>query len=771
MQIKKFVISLILVLAPFILSAQSVGVVFSGGGAKGLSHIGVLKAFEENGIPVDYVTGTSMGAIIGGLYSIGFTPDEMLKLFRSKEFESWYNGQQEKGFASYVYRREPTAEMLGVTFSKDKNNKVSVKLPTSIVSPYPMDLAVIQLFAPSAAAAGYNFDKLMVPFRCVAADAANKKPVILRKGDLGSAIRASMSFPFFFKPILIDSTLLFDGGLYNNFPWDVMIEDFNPDYIIGVKCAGNYEESDSDDLISQIKSMLTVETNYAIPEDKGMLIDSKFTDVELLDFDKIDDIVRTGYFNAMKVMPELKAKIKKRESSDSLLKKRLAFRAKCIPLRFEKVIINDSLISSEKEFIDKTFREDRKRYFDFEQLKRGYYRVIASGNVKNFYPVAKMSRDSVFDIYLRVSKAPPMRISIGGNISSSSLNQGYIGAEYRNFSYKPWKAAVDVNLGRFYTGFNGYWRQDFSVRPMAFYEIQFTAHRFDYFGGSQTQFFTNRVYSSNVQESEVFGTFSIATPVNLYKNLLSKFSVNFGKNFYEYYHTDKFATDDTPDKTNFTYISPSLFIERNTTNNRMYPTEGRIDRVSLRYTHLSEDYTPGSTSVVGTLPIRNVIHNNLSFRLFTESYHKLNKYFTLGLLVDMTISNRTAMGDRFSTLMFLPAFQPNPHSRTLLLNENRAPSYMGVAFVPIIRFTKSMAFHLTGAYFQPYKQLINITDGTTQFSDKFPTGTFSADIAAVWQSPVGPITLSASYYEKSDVKWFPQLNIGFLVYKPKALSN
>ena len=117
MQIKKFVISAIVALIPLMLPAQSVGVVLSGGGAKGLSHIGVLKALEENHIPIDYIAGTSMGAIVGGLYSIGLTTDEMLTLFRSKEFESWYNGKQEQGFATYFYRRETTAEMLGVTFS------------------------------------------------------------------------------------------------------------------------------------------------------------------------------------------------------------------------------------------------------------------------------------------------------------------------------------------------------------------------------------------------------------------------------------------------------------------------------------------------------------------------------------------------------------------------------------------------------------------------------------------------------------------------------
>ena len=771
MQIKKIVILILILFSAFQLSAQGVGLVLSGGGAKGLSHIGAIKALEENDIPIDYITGTSMGAIVGALYAIGLSPDEMLTLFRSRQFESWYNGEQEPLFATYIYRRESTAEMFSVSANFNRGKKISLNLPSSIIPPYPMDLAVMQLFGSPAAASGYNFDNLMVPYRCVASDVARKSPVVFKSGDLGSAVRASMTFPFFFQPILIDSVLYFDGGLYNNFPWDVMLKDFKPDYLIGIKCASQFASKPKpDDIVSQIETMLMVETNYKIPEDKGILLDMRFSDVSLLDFDKIDQLVQTGYFDMMKLIPEIKKNIKSRRTKDEVMKKRLEFRTKCIPLVFENVVIKDSLRQSSKEFIDKTFRENRRRYFDFEQLKRGYYRVIASGNVKGFYPVAKLRKDSVFDVNVQVSEAKPLKFSIGGNISSSSLNQGYLGVEYHRFSAMPWRAAADINLGRFYTGFNGYFRQDFSVRPLAFYEVQLTSHRFDYFGGSQTNFFTNRVPTSNVQEGELFGSFSIATPINLYDNLLAKLSLTFGKNFYEYYQTDNFTSYDKPDKTNFSYVSPSFYIEKNTTNYKMYPTEGSVYKVSLRFTHLKEDYRPGSTSLEREA-INNSQHNTIMLRNYFESYIPISKLLTLGWVADIAISNRALMGDRISTLLYLPAFQPTAHSRTFLLSENRSQAFIGAAVIPIIRITKTLSLHVMGAYFQPYKLLLMTDDGSAQFSDRFPRGSFSGDFAAVWQSPVGPVTLSASYYDKSDVKWFPQLNIGFLIYKPKALAN
>ncbi len=126
----------------------------------------------------------------------------------------------------------------------------------------------------------------------------------------------------------------------------------------------------------------------------------------------------------------------------------------------------------------------------------------------------------------------------------------------------PWKAAADINLGRFYSGFSGYFRQDLSVRPFAFYELELVTHRFDYFGGNQTNFFSNRVPTSNVQESELFAKASIATPINLYENLLAKLSLTVGKNIYEYYQTDRFTSYDIADRTDLSYIRLRSILRR-----------------------------------------------------------------------------------------------------------------------------------------------------------------------------------------------------------------
>lgn len=771
MQVKKIFIVLFMAIVAVNVNGQSVGLVLSGGGAKGLSHIGVIKALEENNIPIDYVAGTSMGAIISGLYAIGLSPDEMIKLFRSEEFASWQAGHSELDFSSYIYSREPTAELFGASFSLNrKEKKINYILPTSLISPYPMDIALLQLFGSSSAAAEYNFDKLMVPFRCVAADISAKKPYIIRKGDLGSAIRASMTFPFIFKPIMIDSTLLFDGGFYNNFPWDVMVKDFNPDYIIGVKCSSNPLEPGVEDLMTQVENMLMAETNYDLPEDRGILIDGKYPDVGVLDFNKTEELVQKGYDLAQQFIPELKKRIKARISAKELEEKRLTFRKKNPKLMFNNVYFTpDSLKSGKKEFISNTIRNHRTGPVSFETIKRGYFRVVSSGNVNTFYPTTRMNKDSLFDLHLVVSEKQPLRLAIGGNISSSSLNQGYVGLEYRNFSLYPWKATLDVNLGRFYTGGTVAFRQDFSVKPMMYYEVEFTAHRFDYFGGSQTKFYADRLPTS-IEENEVFATIRFGTPIDLRRNFLGKFSISSGRNSYEYYLTDNFTSYDIPERAGVTFIAPSLIVEKNNTNYRLYPTEGMNQRVTAGYSFLTSDYKPGSTSE-GALPINNQINHRFKLRIYSEVYYAINRWITMGSIVDFTLSNKILFADYISTLISLPAFQPNPHSKTLLLKGYRAPTYLAAGVNPIFRISNSIFLNTQLTYFQPLNTLIRNQDGTARFSDPFPKGYLMGNVALVWQSPVGPISLSATYYQNGDVKWYPQLNIGLLLFKSKSLSN
>lgn len=277
-------------------SAQKVGLVLSGGGAKGLTHIGIIRALEENNIPIDYITGTSMGAIIGSLYAMGYSPDDMEKLIKSDDFKRWYSGGIQEKYIYYFKRNPPTPEFINIRVSlKNPLHKVKTQfLPSSVVDPLQMNLAFVELFGQATAACKGNFNELFVPFRCVASDVYNKRPIIFKNGDLGDAVRASMSFPGMFKPIEIDSVLAYDGGIYNNFPVNIMMEDFHPDIIIGSVVSSNPGKPQEGDIIGQLESMIMQKTDYSVPDSMGILMTFKYDDVSLMDFDRFDELHDIG---------------------------------------------------------------------------------------------------------------------------------------------------------------------------------------------------------------------------------------------------------------------------------------------------------------------------------------------------------------------------------------------------------------------------------------------------------------------------------------------
>ena len=178
--------------------------------------------------------------------------------------------------------------------------------------------------APASAAANYNFDSLFIPFRCVASDIESKKSVVFQNGDLGEAVRASLSYPFYLKPIKVDGKLLFDGGMYNNFPSNVMYEHCFPDIIIGSNVSGKVSPPDEDNLISQLKSMLINRMDYDVQCPNGILIEPKVNS-STFDFSNPKAQIDSGYVATIRQIETIKNRITRRVDTTELSKKRKHF--------------------------------------------------------------------------------------------------------------------------------------------------------------------------------------------------------------------------------------------------------------------------------------------------------------------------------------------------------------------------------------------------------------------------------------------------------------
>ncbi len=753
--------------------SQSVGVVLSGGGAKGLSHIGVIKALEENGIPIDYIGGTSIGSIVGGLYAIGLSTDDMIALMKTQEFRSWYDGKGEKEYHSYLYSGYPTSSMVSINmkWEKDDEGKKKVKflLPTSLVPPYPMDLACVEIFANASAAADNDFNNLMVPFFAVSADVLKKEAVVLDHGDLGSAIRSSMTFPAYFKPIEIDSVVLFDGGFYNNFPWEVMEEKHDPDVIIGVQCVkGERIEADQDDVYKLMETMMTVDTDYDIPEEDGILIKGIY-DYSLLEFDKIDELVAAGYENAMKRMDEIKARVQRRRSLEEVDSTRIAFRKTCHDLRFDSINVDGDLKPSQRRYIQKSVTNGKSE-FTFEDAKRGYYRVLSTNTVRTFFPTARMGADSLFILNLKTTPNNVLTFSAGGNISSSSLVQGYVGLSHTHFSARPWNAAVNLDLGQHFTGIGFYFRQHIGIKPLFIYEVILNLQRFNYFR-NYSNFFLNPS-ESKYRQTEYYLTLNAGTPISYLKSMLFEFGFTVGFNDYTYFHAESHSQYDKPEHTYLKYVTPRFQIAQNTFDYKMYPTSGSLRSIELRYIFSHESHIDGTQYHENEIHIAKPYKHTMQFRVQFEDYYSLSDWFSLGYNVDFSFSNSLNLADYTSTMMAMPAFQPTLHSKTMVMEGYRAPIFLGATISPIVKFPGKLFIHTTFGYFQPYRRLIEEANEGYRFSDPFPRGGFIGNVAFVWQSPVGPISIACAYYDRAGrTKWYPSFNIGFLIFREHGLRN
>ncbi len=745
--------------------SQKVGLVLSGGGAKGLAHIGVIKALEENGIPIDYITGTSMGAIVGGLYAIGYTTHQMDSIFRTEDFQKWSEGNIDSDFIYYFKRGLQNSGQFSFKIGL-QGDKPIPKLPTNIIPNHQMDLAVLKLFAGASAACGYNFDSLIVPYRAVASDVYNGKPFICSRGDLGSSIRASMTFPFYFKAITIDSVLLFDGGLYNNFPWDIMRNDFNPDFIIGSQVSNNSSAPADDDIVAQIENMLMTKTDYTIPPEYGIVIKNTFTNVGLLDFQKIDDIVAAGYQSCIMRMDDIKSCVSRTVSSDSLTIVRQKFQAKFPAYDFRNIVLS-GIKPYQQEYFYRSFKKTKEKSFNYSDLELEYFKLISDKNVVSIFPLAKYDTSSgYYNLDLKISTDDYLDVSFGGNISSSSMNQGFLGAEYRYFRKNATSIYSNIYFGRLYSSVLAGFKRDFPYSIPFYYEANIILNRLDYYNSSSDPFFED-VRPSYLIHNESFGTLSFGWALGT--NYLLKFNGSAGGEKYQYYQLNSFLKNDSPDVSNFKYYSFGTSLSINTTNYKQFADRGILRSLNFYFVRGSEHYDPGTTAPVALVQ-DNSDHFWFNLKFYNESYHRLTKGIRIGFIADASYSNKSFFSNYTSTVLSANSFTPNPHSKTLYLENYRANNYGAVGLVPIVRITEKFNLRIEGYVFQPY-QLFQRDEVsyTAKLSSRFPRQIFMAACGFVYQTNFGPASIFLNYYEKENKYLYLTFNFGFILFNNRGI--
>lgn len=741
---------------------QKVGLVLSGGGAKGLAHIGVIRALEENSIPVDYITGTSMGAIIGALYASGYSPEEMEAIIYTDDFLSWSTGTIPDEYNYYYKNRYTNASLISFQFSRMDSVTAPV-FPTNIIPTHSMDLGLLELFAQSSAASMYDFDNLMVPFRCIASDVHANKAVILRKGELSSAVRSSMTYPFYFDPIEIDGVLLFDGGIHNNFPFDIMKDDFEPEVMIGSKVSANAPPPTRDNIRSQIENMMTAQTDYDIESAGGILIDSDLKDVGVLDFHLAKEIIRIGYETTIKNLPEIREKINRRVSLDVVNSARKEFKDDLPPMIFQNIYVTGTS-RYQIDYVINSIRQ-QEDYFTIERLRAEYFKLASDDKISSIYPRALYnSHTGIFDLHLEIESENRIETQLGGNISSTSINQGFAGIEYKFLGRNAYNLQGNIYFGRLYSSVMARGIIEYPGSLPIFGDIGFTLNRWDYFTSRNDPFFEDVRPSYLIQYD---GNFKISLGAPVTVNSIAKAGYSMGRISDRYYQTTSFLKSDTTDKTDYNVNSINFMYERNTFNYLQYPTRGRKSHINMQLIRGVERFTPGSTS--NLLTHKSNEHYYLLMEASSSWYFRINNRLTLGIAGEIVASTQEFFSNYTSTLLNTPAFQPFPHSYTLFLENYRAPQYAGAGIVPIVKMNDQLHLRFEAYIFQPYKKIGRDELLRAKYLERFGHNYFLGSAGIIYHTPIGPASLNLNYYEKRGQKFFLLFNFGYILFNDKTL--
>ena len=759
---RKLIISLLMLLQPSLFYAQKVGVVLSGGGADGIAHIGVLKALEENNIPIDYIAGTSMGALIGAMYAAGYAPAEMEFMVHQEKFKKWAIGEIEDQHIYYFKKRESDAGWINFKFSLD--TLIQTSLPTNLISPVPVDFGLMEFFAKPTAASGGNFDSLFIPYRCVASNITDKRQEVFRKGDLGQCVRASMSFPFYIKTINIENKLYFDGGLYNNFPTDVMYDNFKPDIIIGSNVSESLTPPNEDDLISQVKSIfITRGSSIELPI-KVITIAPKVGFVGLFDFDKPDKLIASGYTEAINKMEQINASILRKVSNDYLKQKRKYFRDTAPKLVFNEVDVK-GLSKNQRDYVRKLLGLKNNSIITFEELKPKYFRLAADQKIKQIYPLAKVDINTgYYKLALKIKKEKDIFLSFGGNFSSRPVNAAYIAAQYNYLAKIGVSIFGNTYFGRFYGSYQVKTKIDFPSKLPFYIEASFTRNRWDYFRSS-TAFFEESKPSYLVQNENYFDINAGLPAKNKAKICIGANTSNL---FDRYYQTKFFTQADTTDRTDFLLITPYIYYERNTLNRKQFANAGTFLSLKFRYVFGNEITNPGTTS--SEQLFETAYHEWFQFKLSYENYYKRRGRLRLGFATETVFASQDFFANYTASILAAPQFNPIPEAKTIFLEKYRAHNYTSFGLKNVINIYSSLDLRIEAYVFQAYQSILQDQDLRAYYSDLFSKRIFIASTALVYQTPIGPLSLNINYYSANEKPYSILFSFGYIMFNKRALE-
>jgi NTE family protein len=427
---------------------KKVGLVLSGGGAKGMAHIGAIKIIEEAGIPIDYVVGTSMGSIIGGLYSIGYTPEQMDSMVHKQDWGFLLSDQILRKDMNMQEREADEKYVISVPFNKSAIQDLTGGLIKG--------QNISNLF--SELTLGYHdsldFNKLPIPFACVSENIVKGEEYVFHDGVLSTAMRASMAIPGVFTPVRLDSMVLVDGGVVNNYPVNVA-KQMGADVIIGVDVQSELrpanELENAGAILSQLIDLMGQDNYLKNLKETDVLIKVNVKGYSAASFTKnaVDSLIHRGIVAA-----------KAQQEALMELKKEIGLPADYRPIRkhtyqpVEWIMIKDihfkGLDEEDTEWVMNRCGLEENTFNSIERIEGATSIILANTSYSNISYNLLQNNDGTYDLNYTLNKKNESRINIGVRFDSEEIASLLINARTMLKSKLPAYISASIRLGKRY---------------------------------------------------------------------------------------------------------------------------------------------------------------------------------------------------------------------------------------------------------------------------------------------------------------------------------
>lgn len=558
-------------------SRKKVGVVLSGGGAKGMAHIGVLKVLEKAGIPVDVITGTSMGSIIGGLYAIGYNANSLDSVVRKQDWSYVITDKEDLRNQSLNDRSKQYTYVFSTGLSFSKKNKSS---EGGIIKGKNLAELFGQLCTGYTDSLDFSKD-LKIPFACVATNIIDNSEVDFHSGRLPQAMRASMAIPAAFAPVRLGDKVLVDGGLKNNYPADIARE-MGADIIIGVTVQG--EPKTADDIkgtlgiLSQIVDVNCknkVEENLAMT-DLHLQVNTSGYNTASFSSVAIDTLVRRGEEEAMQHWDELMALKQKIGIGDDFRPTiHHPLRPKVMTERqYVKSFIFENMTSQDERFLRQKFHLNRTDSIDANLQQQ----LTTSMRVDLFFKTAEcrlLPDDDGVHVALTAGNRKVAQAHVGLRFDTEEYAAVLLGLEVPLKAAVPTNTELTVRLGKRIMA-----RGELTIHPRSFIRpsLSFTYRRNDidfYVGGDHDY-------------SVLYNQFQAeAVPINHdFRNL----NIQVGLRWDYMHYRDKLESEQSTDVTlnNEHYVSYRARLNYNSEDDWYFPTRGA--RFKAGYAYVTDNF-------------------------------------------------------------------------------------------------------------------------------------------------------------------------------------